>query len=94
MLDFLALFNFTPIEWIFTILTFVSFYFLIDKYASDPQRRIYGFAIGIIASVLQIIFLLSKGIISMPLISVFFILMRIKGIKNCSNELKDKKEDY
>lgn len=89
MNEIYKLFLFTPIEWAFTVLTFVSFYFLTDKYASDPKRRIYGFVIGIVASILQIIFLLSKGIISMPLISIFFIFMRINGIKNCKKEIEN-----
>lgn len=83
----------TPIEWFFTVLVYVAFFLLTSKKAKNPRIRAYGFAIDFIAGFLQMIFLMSKGIVSMAFISFTFLFIKINGIKNCLKEGKGKKNE-
>lgn len=79
---------FTPIEWSFVILSYVSFYFLMEKRASKPKIRLRGIILSLIAGILQLIFLISVEVWSMAFLSFTFIFLKLFGFRNCINEIR------
>ncbi len=81
------------IEWAFTILSFIAFYFFISKKASLPSFRIIGLIISIIISILVAIFTLSIGVLSIGIINICYIFLNGYGILNCYSEIKKNKNE-
>lgn len=79
------------IEWAFTILSFIAFYFFISKRASKPGFRIIGLILSIIISLLISIFAFSIGVLSIALINLSYIFLNGYGIVNCYLELRKSK---
>ena len=79
---------FTPIEWTLIFLVFISFYYLMEKRASNPKIRLRGVILNLIAGILQMLFLISISVWSMVILSIVFVPMKVFGIKNCIIEIK------
>jgi hypothetical protein len=80
-----------PIEWAFTILSFIAFYFFFGKKASRPDFRLKGFILSIIISILTSIFAFSIGVFSLALINLSYVFLNAVGILNCWHEIKSQK---
>ena len=80
------------IEWTFTILSFIAFYFFISKKASRPNYRIIGLILSIIIAILMAIFTLSIGVLSLGIINTCYIFLNGYGIYNCYKEIKIEKK--
>lgn len=80
---------FTLIEWSFVILSYVSFYFLMERRASKPKIRLRGIILSLIAGILQLIFLISVEVWSMAFLSFTFIFLKLFGFRNCIKEIKE-----
>ncbi len=76
------------IEWAFTILSFIAFYFFISKRASQPSFRIIGLIMSIIISFLVSIFTFSIGVLSIAIINFCYIFLNGYGILNCYLEIR------
>ena len=81
------------IEWAFTILSFIAFYFFISKKASQPKFRIIGLILSIIISILMAIFSFSIGVLSLGIINTCYIFLNGYGIFNCYMEIKSNKKN-
>jgi len=81
------------IEWIFTILSFICFYFFVSKKASQPSFRIIGWVLSIIINFLVTIFTLSIGVLSLGIINLCYVFLNGYGIFNCYQEIKRKKKN-
>lgn len=79
------------IEWVFTILSFVAFYFFVSKKASQPNFRLIGWIIAIIINLLIAIFTFSIGVISLGIINSCYVALNGYGIFNCYSEMKKNK---
>lgn len=77
-----------PIEWVFTILSFVAFYFFISKKASQPSYRLIGLVISILISLLMAIFAFSINVLSIAIINIVYIGLNGYGILNCILEIR------
>jgi len=75
-----------PIEWAFTILSFIAFYFFFGKKASQPSFRLKGFVLSVIISILMSIFCFSIGVLSIAIINIIYTFLNLIGIYNCYNE--------
>ncbi len=82
-----------PIEWIFTILSFIAFYFFISKKASQAKFRIIGLILSIIIAILMAIFSFSIEVLSLGVINICYIFLNGYGIYNCYKEIKLNKKD-
>ncbi|MFX0072379.1 MAG: hypothetical protein ACFFAO_14940 [Candidatus Hermodarchaeota archaeon] len=80
------------IEWAFTILSFISFYFFISKKASEPSFRIIGLILSIIISILVSIFTFSIGVMSLAIINLLYVGLTAFGIFNCCLEIRRNKK--
>ncbi len=80
-----------PIEWTFTILSFIAFYFFISKRASAPSFRVIGLMMSIVINILVAIFTLSIGVLSLGLINIFYVFLNGYGILNCLLEIRKSK---
>jgi len=60
------------IEWIFTILSFIAFYFFISKEASQPNFRMIGLILSLIIAILMAIFSFSNDIFSIGIINACY----------------------
>ncbi|MBD3255300.1 MAG: hypothetical protein GF383_09420 [Candidatus Lokiarchaeota archaeon] len=80
------------IEWAFTILSFVSFYFFIGKRASKANFRLIGFLLSIIISILLSIFSFSIGVLSIGIIQLCYIFLSSYGMINCILEIRKNKK--
>ena len=76
------------IEWIFTILSFIAFYFFISKKASLPSFRIIGLVLSTIINFLVAVFTLSIGVLSLGAINFIYVFLNAYGILNCYLEIK------
>lgn len=81
-----------PIEWTFTILSFIAYYFFISKKAGQANFRIIGLILCLIIAFLTSLFCFSIGVMSLVIINGMSTIFNIYGIYNCYNEIKDKKE--
>jgi len=82
------------IEWAFTILSFIAFYFFVSKKASQANFRIIGLVLSMIIGVLIAIFSFSIGVLSLGIINTCYIFLNGYGIFNCYKEIRLKhKED-
>lgn len=79
------------IEWVFTILSFIAFYFFISKRASQPNFRIIGLIMSIIISILVSIFTFSIGVLSLAIIHLCYIFLNGYGILTCYLEIRKNK---
>ena len=75
------------IEWTFTFLSFISFYFFISKKASHPSFRIIGWIISIIINLLMALFTLSIGVLSLGVINICYVFLNGYGIFTCYVEM-------
>ncbi len=75
------------IEWKFTVLSFISFFFFISKKASQPSFRIIGWIISIIINLLLALFTLSIGVLSLRVINIFYVFLDGYGIFTCYVEI-------
>ena len=75
------------IEWAFTILSFIAFYFFISKKASQPCFRIIGWIISIIINLLMALFTLSIGVLSLGVINICYVFLNGYGIFTCYVEM-------
>ena len=80
------------IEWTFTILSFIAFYFFISKKASQPNYRIIGLILSIIIAILMAIFTFSIGVLSLGIINTCYIFLNGYGIYNCYKEIMSNKK--
>jgi len=71
------------IEWTFTSLSFISFYFFISKKASYPSFRIIGWIISIVINSLMALFILSIGVLSLGVINICYVFLDGFGIFTC-----------
>jgi hypothetical protein len=76
------------IEWAFTILSFIAYYFFISKKASKPGFRIIGLILSLIIGILIAIFSFSIGVISVGILNICSFFLNSYGIFNCIKEIK------
>ncbi|TFF94595.1 MAG: hypothetical protein EU544_04280 [Promethearchaeota archaeon] len=79
------------IEWIFTVLSFIAFYFFISKKASQASFRIIGLLLSIVINILISIFTFSIGVFSLWFVNLIYVFLNGFGILNCYIEIKSKK---
>jgi len=77
-----------PIEWVFTILSFIAFYFFISKRAGQAKFRIIGLILSIIIAILMAIFSFSIEVLSLGIINTCYVFLNGYGIYNCYKEIK------
>ena len=82
-------FLFTPLEWSIFILSYISFFYLMERRASNPKIRLRGILINLIAGGLQIALFVSIGLWSMALLSFTFIFLKLFGMINCIKEIRN-----
>jgi len=78
-----------PIEWVFTIISFASFYFFISKKAGEANFRIIGLLLSIVINILVSIFSFSIGVLSIGIINICYVFLTSIGIMNCYLEIKN-----
>ncbi len=78
-----------PIEWIFTIISFASFYFFVSKKAGEAKFRIIGLLLSIVINILVSIFSFSIGVLSIGIINACYVFLTSIGIINCYLEIKN-----
>lgn len=79
------------IEWVFTILSFVAFYFFVSKKAGQANFRIIGLILSSIIGILIAMFCFSIGVLSLAIINICYLFLNSYGIYNCWKEIKVKK---
>ncbi|MCP4762418.1 MAG: hypothetical protein GY870_11605 [archaeon] len=82
-----------PIEWVFTILSFVAYYFFISKKAGQANFRIIGLSLCLIVASMTSIFCFSIGVMSLVIINGVSIVFNLYGIYNCYKEIRVKKTE-
>jgi hypothetical protein len=81
------------IEWVFTILSFIAFYFFISKKASLPSFRIIGLILSMVIAILMVIFTFSIGVLSLGVINTCYVFLNGYGVLNCYKEIKSNKKE-
>ena len=81
-----------PIEWAFTIISFIAYYFFISKKAGQANFRVIGLILSLLVALLTSIFCFSIGVISLVIINGASIIFSFYGIYNCYKKIKVKKE--
>lgn len=82
-----------PIEWVFTILSFIAFYFFISKKASMPSYRLIGLILSTIINLLIAIFTFSIGVLSLGTINLIYVFLNGYGMLNCYLEIRKNKKE-
>jgi len=80
-----------PIEWAFTILSFVAYYFFISKKASQANFRLIGFILSLIIVFLMLLFCFSIGVMSLVIINGISCVFNAYGIYTCYKEMISKR---
>jgi hypothetical protein len=80
------------IEWIFTILSFVAYYFFIGKKASEPSFRLKGLLISDVIAILVSYFSFSIGVYSLAIMNLISVFFNGYGIRNCYLEMKSSRK--
>jgi len=75
------------IEWVFTILSFIAYYFFISKKANKPNFRIIGLILSMVISILISIFSFSIGVISIGILNICSLILTGYGIYTCSLQI-------
>ncbi|MFX1587586.1 MAG: hypothetical protein ACFFC1_05480, partial [Promethearchaeota archaeon] len=73
---------------VFTILSFIAFYFFISKRAGQANFRIIGLILSIIIAILMAIFSFSIEVLSLGVINTCYVFLNGYGIYNCFKEIK------
>ena len=81
------------IEWTFTILSFIAFYFFISKKASQPNFRIIGLILSMIIAILMAVFSFSIEVLSLGIINTCYIFLNGYGVFNCYKEIMSEKKN-
>ena len=76
-----------PIEWVFTILSFIAYYFFISKKANQANFRLIGFILSLIIVLLMIFFCFSIGVMSLVIINGISFVFNGYGIYTCYKEM-------
>jgi len=77
-----------PIEWTFTILSFIAYYFFISKKAGQANFRIIGLSLCLLIAFLTCLFLISIEVLSLLILNIISIIFNSYGIFNCYREIK------
>lgn len=77
-----------PIELVFTVLTFITYYFFMGKKANNPTFRAIGWTICLVAGVLTAVYCAFIGVFSLFLINVIGIIFSGYAIYECCREIK------
>ena len=80
-----------PIEWTFTILSFIAYYFFISKKAGQANFRVIGLSLCLFIAFLTSLFCFSIGVMSLVIINGVSSIFNIYGIYNCYKEIKVKR---
>ncbi len=81
------------IEWTFTILSFIAFYFFISKKAGQPNFRIIGLILSMIIAILMAVFSFSIEVLSLGIINTCYIFLNGYGVFNCYKEIMSEKKN-
>ena len=81
------------IEWTFTILSFIAFYFFISKKVSQPNFRIIGLILSMIIAILMAVFSFSIEVLSLGIINTCYIFLNGYGVFNCYKEIMSEKKN-
>lgn len=82
-----------PIEWTFTILSFIAYYFFISKKAGQANFRVIGLSLCLLIALLTSLFCFSIGVMSLVIINGVSSIFNIYGIYNCYKEIKANKAE-
>jgi hypothetical protein len=81
------------IEWVFTILSFIAYYFFISKKANQANFRLIGFILSLIIVFLMILFCFSIGLLSLVIINGVSLVFNAYGIYTCYREMMSKEAE-